>query len=265
MDEFAWAPQKHSEFKGGNYRGRLFAVGRRPALLDAIISIGNAMKNVFGLFAAAVVGSVFVVGLAAAAGNGSAGGSTRSAPAPVNGYSGGSPRWSAGFGSAGGSVQTSAGNGSAGGSTRSAPAVPVETRVVEMAPPPAPVPDYVPAPAPAPEMRAAAPIEERFRINVPLDMRVIIGDAGGDAGGNYQSGNCQNGNCPPMAAAAPGAGAEPPALFGQLRDARKEMHETQEAARLDHRAYRLGRRAIGDAIKRNAVEASRDAYRAAKQ
>lgn len=221
------------------------------------------MKNAFGLFCAAVVGSVFVVGLAAAAGNGSAGGSTRSAPAPVNGYSGGAPRWSAGFGSAGGSVQTAAGNGSAGGSTRSAAAMPVETRIVEMTPPPAPAPDYVSAPAP--EMRSA-PIEERFRINVPLDMRVIVGDAGGDAGGNYQSGNCQSGNCPaPAAAPAPGAGAEPPALFGQLRDARKEMHETQEAARLDHRAYRLGRRAIGDAIKRNAVEASRDAYRAAKQ
>jgi hypothetical protein len=77
---------------------------------------------------------------------------------------------------------------------------------------------------------------------------------------------------PGSAAAAPGSAGpgegmaenRPPKLRTEFRDARKEFHETKKAARYSHRAYRAGRKADAAATEEAAVEAGRDAFKAAK-
>jgi len=59
-------------------------------------------------------------------------------------------------------------------------------------------------------------------------------------------------------------GDQPPRLLSQYRDANRECRQTKQAARLGHRAYRNARRAGAAATEQAAVEASRDAYQAAK-
>jgi hypothetical protein len=226
------------------------------------------MRSAFSLCGSCVVLVVILAGIASAGGYGSSGGSshggsTRSAPA-------------AGYGSAGGGSTRSAppaGYGSAGGSVARREVVEIVPEVVEV-PAPAASRSVVQAPAPG---AAPAPVSAPAPVAAPPDPAEARGFADGgqsspvvrylvrefvEVDAPPPAPACESGQC---GVTAPGQGEQPDRLIRQYRDARKEMHETQKAARLEHQSYRHGRRANAEATQRNAVQAARDAYRAAKE